>query len=198
MGKAPANRSDDCSTINDGGILRWKDAPLVRELFVMHNMMMRCGDRLVADLGLTSSRWILLGAVTDYDEPPTLTTLSNDALLSVQNVSRMVAAMENDGLLERFSKPGEGRSVFVGASPKGEEICEIACGRGEQFTREFLSGFSEEEIRTMQGFLDRMLGNLQEFERLLQSGALPEDARDQSEQSGEVSENANTHRSQRQ
>ncbi len=160
--------SGQCGVVNDGGILRWKDAPLVRELFVMHNMMMRCGDRLVADLGLTSSRWILLGAVTDYEEAPTLTSLSSDALLSVQNVSRMVAAMESDGLLERFSKPGAGRSVFVGASERGKMICETACERGEEFTRQFLHGFSEDEIRTMQGFLDRMIGNLQSFEKLLQ------------------------------
>lgn len=163
-----SSTSGQCGVVNDGGILRWKDAPLVRELFVMHNMMMRCGDRLVADLGLTGSRWILLGAVTDYEEPPTLTSLSNDALLSVQNVSRMVAAMENDGLLERFSKPGAGRSVFVGASEHGQRICETACERGAEFTRQFLHGFSDEEIRTMQGFLDRMIGNLQSFEKVLQ------------------------------
>ena len=165
-----------------GPCARWKDAPLVREIFVVNNLMTRVGDRLVGDLGLTASRWQLLGVLNDYERAPTLTELSADALLSVQNVSRMVAAMERDGLLERASAPGAGRAVFVRPTGAGDELRERACERAARFTEAFLAGLSAEEIAVVQGALDRMMSNLERFERELASeGAAPQAARSGSE-----------------
>jgi DNA-binding MarR family transcriptional regulator len=140
-------------------------APLVQEIFTLNNLMIRMGDRLVADLGLTGTRWMMIGALNNYDEPPTLTELSSDALLSVQNVSRMVASMEQEGLVERFPMPGKGRSVFVCLTEKAKEIDEKSCKAGECFVSRFLDGFSEEERETLQGMVDRLIVNLARFER---------------------------------
>ncbi|MEO1128417.1 MAG: MarR family transcriptional regulator, partial [Planctomycetota bacterium] len=147
---------------------RWKDAPLVRELFVANNLAMRCGDRLVEDLGLTGSRWQLLGALEAYEEPPSLTELSQDALLSVQNVSRMVAAMEEDGLLERFRKPGGGRSVYVRETERGRQVRDEACERAERFTSAFLRGIDPQHVMQMQGVLDQLVTNSERFLRELE------------------------------
>lgn len=140
-------------------------APLVQEIFTLNNLMIRMGDRLVADLGLTGTRWMMIGALNNYDEPPTLTELSNDALLSVQNVSRMVASMEREDLVERFTLPGRGRSVFVRLTDKAKKIDEKSCRAGDCFVTRFLDGFSEEERQTLQGMVDRLIVNLARFER---------------------------------
>jgi DNA-binding MarR family transcriptional regulator len=140
-------------------------APLVQEIFTLNNLMIRMGDRLVAEHGLTGTRWMMIGALKDYEEPPTLTELSNDALLSVQNVSRMVASMEEEGLVERFTQPGKGRSVFVRLTPKGLSIDEATNSAGECFVSRFLHGFSDAERVTLQGMVDRLIVNLARFER---------------------------------
>lgn len=146
------------------GSRRWKDAPLAQELFIIHNLMMRLGDRLVGEFGLTGSRWLLMGALDRYGEPPTLSELSQDALLSLQNVSRMVSAMEADGLVERFSKPGGGRRIYVRLTPRGEEVKARTHDRGVLFTSGMLAGLSPDDLARAQDIVDRLMANLEKFE----------------------------------
>lgn len=148
----------------EGDPRRWKNAPLTQRLFIIHNLMMRIGDRLVADLGLTSSRWLLLGAVEQFEQPPTLSELSNSALLSLQNVSRMVASMEADGLVRRITVPGCGRSTFVTLTDRGREVHQRAEDAARVFAAGFLEGFSESEIEETERRLERLLNNLEALE----------------------------------
>jgi len=147
---------------------RWKDAPLAREVFVLHNLMMRVADRLVADLGLTASRWQLLGALETYPEPPSLTQLTSDGLLTLQNVSRMVAAMETDGLVERFQKRGGGRTVYVRLTPEGARVRDAACDRGTRFSKAFLEGMRKQDVPVMEAWIDRMVRNMERLEWALE------------------------------
>lgn len=149
------------------GPRRWKEAPLAQRVFIIHNMMMRIGDRLVAHLGLTSSRWLLLGAVADRCEPPMLSELSTDALLSLQNVSRMVASMEADGLLERFAKPGNNRAVYIRLTDKGRAIHERTKAQARRFAEAFLAGTSERDIERLESDLEYLIRNLESLEREL-------------------------------
>jgi len=146
-------------------IRRWDLAPLVQEIFTLNNLMIRCGDRLVARHGLTGTRWMMIGALKDHATAPTLTDLSNDALLSVQNVSRMVASMEAEGFVERYTMPGRGRSVFVRLTEKGESLDGVCETEGRCFVSRFLEGFSDEERRVLQNMVDRLIVNLARFER---------------------------------
>lgn len=146
---------------------RWKDAPLAQRLFIIHNLMMRVGDRLVAHLGLTSSRWLLLGAVAKRAEAPMLSDLSEDALLSLQNVSRMVASMESDGLLERFTKPGSGRAVFVRLTERGRLVHDQTRDAAERFASAFLAGLDAGQVGRMESDLERLIVNLEGFEKTL-------------------------------
>ncbi|MEC9373237.1 MAG: MarR family transcriptional regulator, partial [Planctomycetota bacterium] len=140
---------------------------LILGFFVIHNMAMRLGDRLTAPIGLTSSRWMLLCAIGDTDEPRTITELSDDAMISVQNVSRMVAAMEREGLVRRFSKKGAGRALFVRLTPEGERAMEATRALGDRFHSEMLEGVSDEEVESLRSMLGRLIGNLERFESTL-------------------------------
>lgn len=163
----PSTRSVIPDPSGDIVIRRWDMAPLVQEIFTLNNLMIRMGDRLVADLGLTGTRWMLIGALNNYDEPPTLTELSGDALLSVQNVSRMVASMEDEGLVERFTQCGKGRSVYVRLTDKAREADEESSRAGGCFVSHLLEGFTDEERQQLQGMIDRLIVNLVRFERKL-------------------------------
>jgi DNA-binding MarR family transcriptional regulator len=160
--KTGAQASSDCTAADDPR--RWREAPLAKRVFILHNLMMRIGDRLVADLGLTSSRWLLLGAVADRPEPPTLSELSGDAVLSLQNVSRMVAAMEQDGLLVRSATPGGGRGLRVRLTDRGRALHEQTKRRAERFAAAFLLGIPREGAARLEADFERLIGNLEKLE----------------------------------
>ena len=160
---------------DDGFVLeQWDDAPLCREIFVLNNLMMRTAERFVADLGLTSSRWLLLGAIDDHEQTssaPTVSDLSQNALLlSVQNVSRMLASVEEEGLVERFNVPGQGRSVFVRLTEAGRERLHRACARGDGFVARLLEGLSGEDIERIRTNLAHLVANLDGLSHDLNAG----------------------------
>ncbi len=153
---------------------QWDDAPLCREIFVLSNLMMRTSERYVSDLGLTSSRWLLLGAIDDHEqagECPTVTELSQNALLlSVQNISRMLAAVEEEGLVERYNVPGKGRSVFVRLTDEGRARLHRACARGNGFVGRLLEGLSPKDIESIRSNLSHLVANLDLLSHDLNAG----------------------------
>ncbi len=85
---------------------------MMRSVYILCHMMMRVFDRVVEPEGLTGSRWHLLVVVRDSGQPLTITQLSEALFISPQNVSRMVAALEADGLVTRDTT-GPGRTVRI-------------------------------------------------------------------------------------
>ena len=154
----------------------WDDAPLCREIFVLNNLMMRTAERYVTDLGLTSSRWLLLGAIDDHEqtgESPTVSDLSQNALLlSVQNVSRMVVSFEEEGLVERFNVSGQGRSVYVRLTDEGRTTLRSACARGDGFVARLLEGLSKKDIESIRVALNHLVGNLERLSQDLNAGRI--------------------------
>lgn len=141
------------------------DCRLTLEIFVLNNMIMRLGDKLVGHLGLTSSRWLLLGALSHYDEPPTISVLSTDALLSLQNVSRMVAAMEADGLVRRITRPGHGRATFVEFTDEGARVVAETKRIGAAFAEQFHEGLSDKEMDAIETGIQKLFANLARMEQ---------------------------------
>lgn len=147
-----------------------EDLPLIGRFFIIHNMTMRLGDRLTAPLGITSSRWLMLCVIHRYEQAPRITDLSSDAMLSAQNVSRMVASMESEGLVERFTTPGAGRATFVRLTARGREAIERCEKLGEQFDQWFLARLDARETELLKQKLDRLIENLSAFEAYLDQG----------------------------
>lgn len=144
------------------------DLPLIIRFFIIHNTTMRIGDRLTSPLGLTSSRWLMLCAIhRRAEEPPRISDLSADAMLSAQNVSRMVASLEEEGLVERFTVPGAGRATYVRLTPQGEKAIAACDALGERFDEWFLARLTDEDVDLLKQRLDLLIENLAAFERYL-------------------------------
>lgn len=145
---------------------------LMRGVYMLCHMMMRVVDRAVRPHGLTGSRWLLLVAVRDADEPPTITQLSECLLLSPQNVSRMVACLEAEGLVSRDTS-GPGRTVRVGLTPTGAERVGACSPPADVCGREILDGIADEDLKRTAGVLDRAIRNTAELERRLTARGEP-------------------------
>jgi DNA-binding MarR family transcriptional regulator len=141
-----------------------REACVARSLLTAANLMTRVGDRLSASIGLTSSRWLMLCSIGRFEEAPSVGALSEEVLLSVQNVSRMLGQMESDGLIERFTKPGSGRAVFVRLTEQGAATLERTRALAEEFESWFLRGVSQEEVARIDRDLWRLTDNLRAME----------------------------------
>lgn len=137
---------------------------------MLHHLITRVGDRLSAEIGLTSSRWLLLCAIGEAESAggaPTVGGLSDSALLSPQAVSRMLAAMEGEGLVTRTTRAGHGRAVFVSLTGIGRVALEATEALAERFEAGMLGGLSEDEVRRIESDLGRLIENVTGFEQEL-------------------------------
>lgn len=148
-----------------------EQAAPVRLLFQLHHMMMRVGDKMTEPLGLTSSRWMMLCLVGKSQEPRTVAAMSQEISLSPQNISRMVAAMEAEGLIERERGVGRGRAVLVRLTAAGRAAYRSTEALGDRFVTEIMAGFSPQRAERLQRDLADLIENIHEFEqRLLAEG----------------------------
>ncbi len=169
-GSGPDPAGGSCSA-SHGSCERYESA-IIRRLFQLNHMMMRVGDRMAAPHGLTGSRWMLLCALGRDDEPKTIAAISEELLLSPQNVSRMIVSMEEDGQVRRFNQPGAGRSTFVTLTEAGWEAYGVTRGLAERFCEPFLEGFTDDRADRLAEDLSRLLDNTSGLEaRLLREAA---------------------------
>ncbi len=157
---------DQAACERPGGCERY-ESPVIRKVFQLHHMMMRVGDRMASPHGLTSSRWMLLCALGRSDQPRTIAEISEEALLSPQNISRMAAAMEGDGLVSRFSVPGSGRSTFVGLTEAGWQAYGLTRELAGRILGPLLTGFDETAIDRLDKDLEKLIENTRLLEQSL-------------------------------
>jgi MarR family len=63
---------------------------LILETFRFNGRLLVAGDRLVADLGLTSARWQVMGAIALSPQPEPVARLARSMGLNRQGVQRIV------------------------------------------------------------------------------------------------------------
>jgi len=129
--------------------------------------MMRLGDRLTQPHGLTASRWMLLCALKRRGETATVSELSEEQVMSVQGISRMLGTMEREGLVSKQTREGHGRTMFVSLTDRGREAVGLLERLGEGFGERFLEGLGEDEIERMESDLARLTENLSRYEEEL-------------------------------
>jgi DNA-binding MarR family transcriptional regulator len=83
--------------------------------------------------------------------------LADSVLLSRSGVTRLVDRLEREGLLVRDACESDGRGLFAVLTDKGEELLAKARPTHLAGVRErFLRHFSEEELRTLAHFWERV------------------------------------------
>ncbi len=103
-------------TMTPGGEAAGK---LIYEVLRLHGRLIAAGDALMADLGLSSARWQVLGTVAASGRPLTVPDLSRILGQSRQSLQRLVNEMVGDGLLRFTDNPGHRRSPFVEPTEAG-------------------------------------------------------------------------------
>jgi DNA-binding MarR family transcriptional regulator len=140
------------------------ECELMRAVYILCHMMMRVIDRTVEPHGLTGSRWHLLIVVRDSGEPLTITQLSERLFLSPQNVSRMISALEEDGLVTRDTS-GPGRTVRIGLTEPGRTRVDACAELADTCGRSMLGEITPDQTGVATEVLEQMIRNTINLER---------------------------------
>jgi DNA-binding MarR family transcriptional regulator len=99
---------------------------LILELFKVNSRLLSAGDRLVAHLGLTSSRWQILGAIVAAERPQPVAWLARDLGGNRQNVQRITNDLHREGLVAFEANPHHRRAQLVVLTNKGKQRFDAA------------------------------------------------------------------------
>jgi DNA-binding MarR family transcriptional regulator len=102
---------------------------LVLETFRLNGRLLASGDALVADLGLTSARWQVLGAAALSAVPLSVAQIARNMGLTRQAVQRLANEMEADGLVRFAPNPHHQRAKLVLLTAAGKTAFAAAMKR---------------------------------------------------------------------
>jgi DNA-binding MarR family transcriptional regulator len=123
---------------------------LILAIFRLNGRLLLAGDRLVADLDLTSARWQVLGAIALAERPQPVAWLARNMGLNRQGVQRIVNEMRDDGLLEIQPNPHHRRAHLVVLTKQGKEAFEAATRLQAPWVNRLAEGVSLKDIATTQ------------------------------------------------
>jgi DNA-binding MarR family transcriptional regulator len=89
----------------------------VIELFRLNGAMIAVGDDMTRDLGLTSARWQVLGAIGS--EPKTVAAAARQMGLTRQNVQRIADWLVESDIAEFVDNPNHRRAKLVALTKQG-------------------------------------------------------------------------------
>ncbi|MEL6062592.1 helix-turn-helix domain-containing protein [Methylobacterium sp. DCY52] len=134
---------------------------LILDVFRLNGALLAAGDGLVADLGLTSARWQVLGAIALAPVPLPVAHLARTMGLTRQAVQRSVGEMAADGLVRLAPNPHHRRAMLVTMTAAGEAAYRAAHARQQRWAEALADGLSAEAVtaagdllRTLRGRLD--------------------------------------------
>lgn len=88
-------------------------------IFRANGRLLRAGDRMARDLGLTAARWQVLGAIEHA--PKTVAQIARDYELTRQGILWVVQSMVRDNLVTLIKNPDHRRAKLVQFTDHGRE-----------------------------------------------------------------------------
>jgi DNA-binding MarR family transcriptional regulator len=121
---------------------------LIVETFRLNGELLSAGDQLVADIGLTSARWQVLGTIEMAPAPLPVAHLARNMGLSRQAVQRIANELEAEGLAVFASNPHHARAKLVALTANGKQVFENAMSRQVPWAAGLSYGLSATDLET--------------------------------------------------
>jgi DNA-binding MarR family transcriptional regulator len=101
-----------------------------------------------AATGLTPARLSALSALS-ADGPLTLGALARTERVTAPSMTRLITAMESDGLVERIPSAQDGRKVYVRVTPAGAQVMHTGQERRIKALRNWLGPVGSDDLRRL-------------------------------------------------
>ncbi|GAA6189198.1 MarR family winged helix-turn-helix transcriptional regulator [Litorivita sp. NS0012-18] len=119
---------------------------LILEVFRLNGALLAASDALVADIGLTSARWQVMGGIALKPDPRPVAWIADDMGLSRQAVQRIVNDLQKAGLVELRPNPHHARAKLVALTETGAQVLDQAAQRQVIWAEALVQGLAEGQI----------------------------------------------------
>jgi DNA-binding MarR family transcriptional regulator len=126
---------------------------LILETFRLNGCLLAAGDALVADVGLTSARWQVVGAIAESPVPLPVAHIARNMGLTRQAVQRIVNEMASDGLVRFGTNPHHQKAKLVLLTARGTTAYEAAMERQRPWAGKLADGLPAQQIETAAAML---------------------------------------------
>jgi DNA-binding MarR family transcriptional regulator len=138
---------------------------LILEIFKLNGRLLAAGDRLTADLGLTSARWQVLGAIALAASPQPVSHLARTMGLTRQGVQRIVNELAAEGFVTFDDNPHHQRAKLVLLTKKGQASFDEATKLQVPWANQLADRLSEKELSAATRLLRTLTQRLETTER---------------------------------
>lgn len=121
---------------------------IILETFKLNGLLVSSGDQLTKDLGITSARWKVLGALSNGDKALTVSEIARKMGQSRQSVQRLTNEMVKDGLLETQHNPNHERAKLHILTGKGQDTFEKIMDKQIPWVNSIASEIKETDLRS--------------------------------------------------
>ena len=131
---------------------------LVTGVIQLANLLSRRLGPLFGKAKVTPQQWAVLSALAAEDAPTTLVALSRRLGVTKQNMTGMIARLEQLGLAERNDDPQDLRSSRVQLTRRGRTLVEKVRPSYEEWIASVGDGaLSERELQTLTRSVERLI-----------------------------------------
>ncbi|MEM7068734.1 MAG: MarR family winged helix-turn-helix transcriptional regulator [Pseudomonadota bacterium] len=134
---------------------------LILDVFRLNGRLLIAGDRLVADLGLTSARWQVLGAIAYAERPEPVSWHARNMGVHRQGVQRIVNELEKEGIVEFQPNPHHKRAHLVVLSTKGKNLFEQALKIQAPWVNALSTDLTSKEISAAKAVVKQLTARLE-------------------------------------
>ena len=135
---------------------------VILDIFRVNSLLLLQGDRLLSELGLTSARWQILGAIVYAPRPEPVAWLARDLGGNRQNVQRIVNDLHKDGFVEFQPNPHHRRAQLVVLTEKGRVAFDSAMRLWTPWANSLARGLTIKDIGTMAAVMKALRRKLEE------------------------------------
>lgn len=128
---------------------------LTQLFWMLGPAFIRWAESLMEKDGLTPKRMYLMGVLFEHG-PMMMSSLKDRLGVTATNVTALVDALENEGLVERKAHPEDRRATIIALSAKSEECLVSKCAPFMDRVSELFSIFSEKEQQELLSSLLRI------------------------------------------
>jgi DNA-binding MarR family transcriptional regulator len=126
---------------------------LIIETFRLNGCLLAAGDTLVADLGLSSARWQVLGAIALAAVPLPVARIARNMGLTRQAVQRVVNDLGRAGLVRHAPNPHHRRAKLVLLTSAGRAAYEAARDRQRPWAEALVRGLGVKQLESAAALL---------------------------------------------
>jgi DNA-binding MarR family transcriptional regulator len=137
------------------------DRDLVTGVIQLANLLTRRLAPVFDKAKVTPQQWAVLTTLADGEQPATLVALSRRLMVTKQNMTGMVARLEQLGLAERHDDPNDLRSSRVQLTRRGRGLVDKLRPAYDEWLAAVGGDIPERDLQTLTRTVERLIAQLE-------------------------------------